>query len=306
MVIMDTQAVIREHVRIPVTVRDGVAATIYKPSQQPVGVMLVHSATATPQGFYRAFAEYAAAAGLLTITYDFRGTGLSGEAKAHPQIRMRDWIQQDVAAVADWAAGRYPNLPHYAIGHSVGGHALVLDYGTDKLSAAVVVSSHIAAIRTISPWQERLRVRLVLTVFGPLLTRLLGYMPGKKLTLGENIPAAALFEWSRWTQKREYFFDDPSMEAEARSDRVRIPVLAVGASDDLWASPKQMDRLTAHLGNAQVERRTVKPSELGLKKIGHHGLMRRGVGEQVWAQVLKWLQEQDRATELESPAAASA
>lgn len=291
---MSGTTILRETVRIPVTVRSSVHATVYKPGQDAQGVLVLHSATATPQGFYRAFAEYAAQQGLVVITYDYRGTGLSGEPRFHARIRMRDWIQDDVAAVARWAAEHHPRLPRYAIGHSVGGHGLALDYGTEELTRAVIVSSHIATHRSIEPLRERLRVVLVLNVLGPLLTWLYGYMPGRRLGLGEDIPAAALKEWGGWTRKTGYFFDDPSMDAAQRSSRLEIPVLVLGASDDPWAGPGQMDALASFLTGAEVQRQTVSPAELGLQTIGHHGLMRRGVGEKVWPQVLHWLETGER------------
>lgn len=250
---------------------------------------MVHPATATPQGFYRAFAQFAAAAGLVVVTYDYRGTGLSGEPRSHSEIRMRDWIEQDIPAAARWAAENYPELPHYAIGHSVGGHGLALNYGTGSLTRAAIVSCHVAATRTIEPWTKRARVFLVLNVLGPMLSRVCGYMPGRKLGLGEDIPAAAMREWGVWTRNPRYFFDDPSMNAAGRCAGLEVPVLALGASDDPWASPAQMDVLAGFLTNSHVHRRTVTPSELGLKAIGHHGLMRRAVGEGVWHQVLQWL-----------------
>ena len=291
---MQPQSIISEAVRILVTAKDSVQATVFKPAGDPRGVLVIHPATATPQRFYRAFAELATRSGLLAVTYDYRGTGLSGSPRELRGIRMRDWIQQDIPAVARWAAESYPDLPHYAVGHSIGGHGLILDYGTEALSAAAIVSSHVAASRTIAPWQERTRVTAILNVLGPVLSRAMGYMPGQKLGLGEDIPAAALLEWSRWIRKPNYFFDDPSMQARTRAARTRIPILAVGASDDLWATPRQMDQLTGHLVSAPVQRRTCTPDELGVPAIGHHGLMRRGVGEAAWPDMLDWLENRKR------------
>lgn len=286
---MQTQRFSSESVRILVTAKEGVRATVYTPGGTPQGVLTIHPATATPQGFYRAFAAHAAAAGLIAITYDYRGTGLSGSPKSLRHIKMRDWIQQDVPAVARWAGERYSELPQYAVGHSVGGHALVLDYGTEHLQSAAIISSHVAALRTIEPWQERLRVTLLLNVLGPVLSRTVGYMPGEKLGLGEDIPAAAMLDWSGWTLKPQYFFDDPSMQAHQRAARTAIPILSAGASDDLWASPRQMDLLAGHLAASAVERKTYAPADLGVKTIGHHGLMRRGIGEVAWPGILEWL-----------------
>lgn len=288
---MATESMTRELTKILVTPKDSVQATIYRPAENPSGVLVIHPATATPQRFYRAFAEYAVSRGFVVVTYDFRGTGLSGEPKDNPQLRMRDWMQQDVPAVASWAHQNYPNIPHFALGHSIGGHAMVLNYGTDFLLGAVIISSHVAAMHTIKPWTERLRVGVILNLAGPVLSRTLGYMPGRRLGLGEDIPAASIQEWGRWSLKPNYFFDDPSMQAEQRAATTSIPLLVVGASDDLWASPAQMDALTAYVSGTRVERRTITPTQVGVSKIGHHGLMRRTASEQVWEPMLRWFNE---------------
>ncbi|WP_159610756.1 serine aminopeptidase domain-containing protein [Glutamicibacter sp. JC586] len=285
---MLTQDIAGESVRILVTTRDSVQATVFRPYAEITGVLIIHPATATPQGFYRAFAQSAASRGLLTITYDYRGTGLSGSPKDQPEIKMRDWIQQDIPAVGKWASERYPNLPHYAIGHSVGGHGLIMNYGTDNLKAFTIISSHMAALRTVEPMTERIKLIMILNVLGPVMSRVLGYMPERKLGLGEDITRSAMLDWSSWTLRKNYFFDDPSMRASQRAAQVKIPVLAIGASDDLWAAPKPMDLLTKHITGAPVERRTYTPGELGAKKVGHHGLMKRGVGEPVWEDILDW------------------
>jgi len=91
---MLTQNIAGESVRILVTTRDSVQATVFRPYAEITGVLIIHPATATPQGFYRAFAQSAASRGLLTITYDYRGIGLSGSPKDQPEIKMRDWSQR--------------------------------------------------------------------------------------------------------------------------------------------------------------------------------------------------------------------
>lgn len=114
-------------------------------------------------------------------------------------------------------------------------------------------------------------------------------MPGKKLGIGEDIPAAAMIEWGTWARHRGYFFDDPSMSAPARAAAVTQDVLALGAADDSWASPAQMTALTSRLTAARVEHRTFAPEQVGVSRIGHHGLLRRSVGEAVWPELLDWL-----------------
>ncbi|BCY06967.1 alpha/beta fold hydrolase [Actinoplanes sp. L3-i22] len=277
-----------ETVRIPVATGGAVTATLFAPGE-PVAVLVVHPATATPQGFYASFAGYLAEHGIATVTYDYRGTGRSGSPRDHRDLGMRDWIGADAPAVAAWAAERFPALPRLAVGHSLGGHVIALGAAGPELSAAVIVASHVAAVHTIPSFLERVRVRVMLHVLGPALGRLLGYVPASKLGLGEDLPATAMTEWGSWARMRNYFFDDPSMRAAERAATVTAPILAVGTSDDPWSTPSQMDALTGHLTGTTVERRTYAPAAAGVPMIGHHGLLRRSMRDAVWPELVAWL-----------------
>lgn len=270
------------------TTGGAITATVFTP-EEPAAVLVVHSATATPQGFYAAFAEYLAADGIAAITYDYRGTGRSGSPRDHRDVGMRDWIGVDAPAVAAWAGDRFPGLPRLAVGHSLGGHAIALGAAGTDPAASVIVASHLAAITTIPSRLERARVRLLLHLLGPASARLLGYVPASRLGLGEDLPAAAMADWGRWVRMGNYFFDDPSMRARERTATLTGPVLAVGAADDPWSTPPQMDVLTTHLTGADVERRTYTPAAAGVPMIGHHGLLRRTLSEAVWPDLLAWL-----------------
>lgn len=275
-------------VRIPT--HDGeINGTLLLPEGTPVGFLTIHSATATPARFYLNFANYAVTRGLAVLTYDMRGVGDSGPARKYSRVRMRDWMQQDVNAVAAWAKSEFPELPKVALGHSVGGHALLLGNGDDDLRGVIIIAAARAAMRDIHPFTERLKVGFILRLLAPLITPIIGYAPGKRLGLGEDIPHAAVLEWGRWVSMSEYFFDDPTLGATARMARLRTPVLAVGASDDRWASPDQIDELVDRLRLAEVERRTFTPEELGVPQIGHHDLLRRSVSEGAWPEIVDWL-----------------
>ena len=266
-----------------------IRGTLVRPGGEPTAVVVIHPATATPQGFYAGFADAIAARGAVAVTYDFRGTGRSGGPRRFRHLRMRDWMSQDVPAVARWAAQRFPDVPHRALGHSIGGHAMALGKGGASVDRFVLVSSHLGVTQEIEPLGERLRVAFILRVVGPVVSRVLGYMPGRRLGLGEDIPAAAMIEWGQWSQLPHYFYDDDTMDAAASAATVDADVLAVGASDDAWASPHQMDALTARMTGARVERRTVTPEQVGLSRLGHHGLLSRRAGDAAWDPILDWL-----------------
>lgn len=279
-----------ERVAIEVRTLGTISGTLRVPRNgEPQAAVAIHPATAVPQRLYNGFAEYLAADGFAVLSYDYRGTGASGKARENRQLRMRDWMDSDVPAAAAWLRQRYPALPHVAVGHSLGGHALALNNGGEKLRGFMTIASHAGVTRAIPDRAERARVELILRVLGPGAARVLGYVPGRRMGLGEDMPAAAMLEWSRWSRTPGYFFDDPTMHARERTARVRTNVLCIGLDDDPWATPEQIGVIARQLVNAKVETRTYAPADAAVAEIGHMGYFRRGPGAVLWPEASRWL-----------------
>ena len=260
------------------------------PQAQAQGLVLIHPATAVTQGFYEAFARYLCGLGLHVLTYDYRGTGQSRPRTLRGfEVTMSDWMLEDVGAVTRWAAARFPDLPLLAVGHSVGGHAIGLSPETSQLRGALLVATHAGITRTIRGRAERLRVWCVMRLLAPLLCAVFGYMPGRRIGLGEDLPRGVMLEWSRWTTLPRYFFDDPALDAAGRMARVNIPLLALGFDDDPWANPRAMDILLSRYTAAPPERRQVDARALGLPGIGHMGFFRRRCEAALWGEAGAWL-----------------
>ena len=278
-----------ESVTISISGTETLAATLWQ-APDPRAVVLLHPATAVTQRYYEAFARYLHGLGFHVLTYDYRGTGRSRPADLRRcTVTMADWIEDDNAAVTRWAAARFPGLPLLAVGHSVGGHAIALSSATGLLSAAVLVASHAGVTRTVRGAVERARVWAVMRLFAPVLCRALGYMPGRRIGLGEDLPRTVMLQWSRWTTLPGYFLDDPAMDARSRMARVRLPLLVLGFDDDPWANPRAIDILVRPLVNARLDRRQVAPRDMGLRAIGHMGFFRKQCADRVWPQVGEWL-----------------
>ena len=94
------------------------------PAQGPLqGRLIVAGATAVPQGFYRRFAQHAAARGFETLTLDYRGIGRSAPASLKGfRMDLLDWARQDLAAAVDAMA--QGDVPLYLVGHSYVGYGI--------------------------------------------------------------------------------------------------------------------------------------------------------------------------------------
>jgi predicted alpha/beta hydrolase len=280
--------------RIALSNGAGVEATVWEvPGAK--AVILVHPATAVTQRYYEPFAHYLSQLGFSVITYDYRGTGRARPSLRGFAVSMSDWIDQDVGGVTRWAAERFPDVPLLAVGHSLGGHALALGVGAGALRAGVMIASHAGVTATIRGASERARVWLVMRVLTPLLCPMFGYMPGRRFGLGEDLPRGVMQQWSRWTTMPNYFFDDPDMDAARRMATVRLPLLVLGFEDDPWANRVAIDKLTAPLINAKMERRQISPADAGLSAIGHMGFFRKRAEATLWPMVGNWLLAQSCA-----------
>ncbi len=255
-------------------------------AQAPLkGRLIVSGATAVPQGFYKRFAQFAAARGFEVLTFDYRGIGLSRPASLKGfRMNFLDWGQQDLAAAVDAMASQ--DVPLFIMGHSYGGHAIGLLPNHAKVSGVYVFGTG-AGWHGHMPFTERLRVLLMWKYVFPVLTWWKGYCPWKMLGLGEDLPIDVYRQWRHWCQFPRYFFDDPAMRGiERRYAEVRTPMVAANARDDLWALPASRDAFVAEYRNAPLTRLELDPQEVG-GKIGHMGYFRQ-LAEPYWEQAINW------------------
>lgn len=255
-------------------------------------VVIIHPATAVPERIYWPFAKYLAENGFTVVTHNYRGVGSDSSMPKTKQYRMRDWADLDAASVLAWAELNYPGSNICAVGHSFGGHAIGLYSQQYQVSAAVLVASHAGSMRLIQPAHERFRAWFLLRVFCPALVAMLGYLPGRRLGLGEDLSAGILKEWSAWTRLRNYFFDDPTLDAANRFAGYEGPLLSIGFDDDPLATPDAISLLLSYFRRAAIERHQISPTELGSKKIGHMGFFREANRATLWPTVAAWIGRQ--------------
>jgi predicted alpha/beta hydrolase len=257
------------------------SATLFAPAD-PTHAVIVSCATATPRGFYRAFASWLAARGAAVLTYDYRGTGGTADELRNSNARMRDWGTLDFPGVVAWMRERYPHLKPNAVGHSFGGHALLMAPNAGEIERTVLVAAQSGYWRLTSPG-ERLKVWALINVVAPLFIRMHGYVSGSRVGLGEDFAKGIMLEWRGWCNSPDYFYDDPTMEPIlANGLRYTAPTLMLGLTDDVWATPAAIDWLARHYTHAPVERRTLDPHAFGLDAIGHMGFFRSRNGEALW------------------------
>jgi predicted alpha/beta hydrolase len=250
--------------------------------------IVLAGATAVPRGFYRRFAEYAQSRNVNVITTDYRGIGDSKYAPLKGfEMDYADWSRYDLAASVKWASDRGRV---WLVGHSLGGHAIGQLPDPNIVSAAYVCGVG-AGWHGWMPQPERMKVWILWNLFGPIATRVLGYMPMQKLGIGEDLPMGVYRDWKHWCSFPRYFFDDPTAkEITDRFADVRLPVAANVSIDDLWAPPASRDAFFKGYSGTTVEAINISPAEFAVKQIGHMGYFRASVGEKLWPSILQWFE----------------
>ena len=263
-------------------------ATHYPARGERRGRLIVAGATGVPQRFYSRFARFAADQGIDVWTLDYRGIGLSRPQSLRGfRMNYLDWARLDLAALLAHVAAQGQG-PLWMVGHSYGGHAFGLLPGHERVERFATLATG-AGWHGWMPALERLRVRFMWHVLGPLVVGARGYLAWSLLRMGEDLPRDVFYQWRHWCQWPRYFFDDPEqahlIDAFAQ---VRCPIRAVNASDDAWAPPASRDAFMSAYSGAPLELITLEPSSLGMRSIGHMGYFRPQASA-LWGQTLDWL-----------------
>ncbi|WP_223572217.1 alpha/beta hydrolase family protein [Xanthomonas citri] len=278
-------------IRIPLNATEHVDAAVHGGHESGRPVVILQPATAVPERLYVPFANYLAGRGLTVISYNYRGVGRDAGRQTHRHLRMRDWANDEVNAVIRTAAELYPGSPLMAIGHSFGGHAVGLSEQSRRLTAAVLIASHAGYLGFIKPFTERLKAIFLLHVLGRISNATIGYLPGKKLGLGEDLAGGVVEEWRQWTKLPHYFFDDITLGAREKFSSISCPILCYGFTDDPWATEPAIDELVSHFTSATITPRQISPTDIGSRAIGHLGFFRERHRESLWPGVADWLIE---------------
>ncbi|WBQ11046.1 alpha/beta hydrolase [Hyphomonadaceae bacterium ML37] len=274
-----------------ITAADGrvLAACLYAPAR-PQAVMVINPATGYTQGFYRPFAEAAAARGWAALTFDYRGQGasLDGPPRTDP-ARMLDWARYDAPAAAAHASALYPGLKVDVVGHSVGGQFAGLIEPHVPVRALALLSSsgpywgHHAPSMRAQAWA-------FWRLYGPAALAMTGHVPRGALWRGAPLPPGVWRDWRRFGVNREGLrdvFAEHGLDARWRA--FSAPVRAWVPDDDPIATPGGVRWLLERYERAPSDMKIVRRDDLRRGPIGHDGLFRERMSDVFWPQVFGWL-----------------
>ena len=263
------------------------AATAWEPARV-LGAVVVASATGVPRRIYAPLAAYLAEAGLVVLTFDYRGIGgsLDRPLRSDP-TRMEDWGRLDLEAALGWMRREHPGVPLVVLGHSAGGQLIGLAPSARHLAGALTVGAQLGWAGHW-PWPARGLMLASWYLLIPVLARLVGFLPMASLGQGENLPRGVALQWAEWGRRRHYLFDALGPEVHTTYRALGFPLRAIHIGDDAYAPRPGVAALAAFYGGPR-EVLSITPADAGTPSIGHFGWVRPRFQAAVWAPIREWL-----------------
>lgn len=256
-------------------------ATLFEPLGEASAAVIVSGATAVPRGYYAGFASYLAGCGAVTVTYDYRGSGESAQQLSRSDARMRDWGERDAPGVIAWIRGRYPQLALHLVGHSYGGHALLLAPNNGEVSRALTVASFLGYWGNCR-FPDNYRIYALMKFIVPVVTASVGYLPGSRIGFGEDLARGIALEWRKWVLQPRYFLDDRTLDSLRNGASYHGDLVMLELTDDRWATRSAIEGLASAFSGTTAEIRRIDPRDYGASVVGHMGFFRSANGPAMW------------------------
>lgn len=279
--------------QLTLTTPDATPITVlrYEPDEPSDLAALIVPDLGFGQASYKYYAEFLAAAGITTWSFDFRGVARSRDyhrrLRANP-ASLRQWFAQDLFTVQQAFIAATPDTRRVYIGHGFSGFLLGMTDYADFFAAFVGIATANPNGRYFPLGQRILRWdRHQLTL--PLVVALFGCIPEKMLGNPHPIPPRVGFDYARAARKRFNVLDQYG-ETTNHFAEFRGPALVYSLEDDKNAPPQAIDGLLNLYPNAApIQRELIRPADLG-REIGHVGFFTPG-SEQLWRHSLDFMQK---------------
>ena len=249
--------------------------------------VVLHGGAGIPAQRYRHFARFFARSGVPVLTYDYRGIGLSRPSTLSGfRSVIEDWAEYDCSAAIGWLRERFPCAELTGIAHSASALLFGGAHNAAEQARLVLIGAHTGYCGDYHPLY-RLPMAVLWHGLMPVLTRVMGYFPARRLGLGEDIPAGIALQWAsrRSADLRPAGASLGGERTRRLLDRcaaLERPALVIRFSDDAFATAAGMRRLLGYYPRLSPQYLLFTPADSGTRNIGHFGFFGRGAGLALW------------------------
>lgn len=277
---------------ISIQTADGINlnAYLYSSEHSPKGIIILGPGLGVPQGYYDKYARFLSGENYHVILFDYRGIGEEHLNLASDKINLRNWGLEDMVAVIAFCQKEYPQLPRYAILHSIGGQVLGLVRNHQLLERVVTIST-MGGYWKDEVFPVNLTTWFMWYIHIPLITWLFGYLPPSLTYRGTPIAKGVAREWAAWGKKANYisaFFGKTISQNYYPEIKLRMD--AIWFTDDILATKRTLASVLDYYSNAKLKKWPLNPSDYGVGKIGHSGFYSSKCKGRLWQLPLEILE----------------
>lgn len=247
------------------------------------GVIIISAATGIRKEYYINFANYLVRQGYAVLLYDYRGIGESAPSDLRTSTAsIYDWATQDMNAALNYMVQEKGFTSIVWMGHSLGAQLVGL-LDNQKYIKKVISLSAAVGYWGYFPFPKSLIIWMQWYVISPVLVKIYGYGPLKKVGWGENIPKNVFMEWRQWCMSKTYYKN--YLQHKWQYDkfyRFIKPITAVYPSDDFIANDKTVSLMMEFFPNAPVEILKIPVDKYTNLKVGHTGIFRKRFESSLW------------------------
>ncbi|MCU0436325.1 MAG: alpha/beta fold hydrolase [Raineya sp.] len=273
---------------IPATDGYLLASTLFEAKEAEKGIVCINSAGGVSQKFYHKYATYLTENGFTALTWDVRGIAASRPKKLRGfQADFEDWAEKDFKGILKWLTDKYQQKIHI-IGHSIGGAYAGMIQEHENIASLMTVATQGAYYKD---WDSSIRRKLYFQwhVLMPIITKIWGYFPGKKLGLLEDIPAGVIKDWHDRKKYPNLIDQHKAKGKQWGYHLLKLPMKVIGITDDPIGTPQGIERFTKLFENPQMQVQMISPEQVQTDKIGHFDFFRSRFKETLWSMTLEWL-----------------
>lgn len=224
------------------------------------------------------------------VVHEWRGLGSSSlRASRRNDWAYRDLLMSDLPAALATVRQHWSQPECWLGGHSLGGQlaAIYASLHPSEHAGLILVASG-------SPYWRQFRHGRALAaayVVVSLLTRALGYLPGRRIGFGGNEARGLIVDWARTGCTGRYAAAGMSQDLEGKLATLSLPVLALRLRDDWMVPSASLSWLLDKMPLAPRTMAEITPSDLDGRPAGHFDWMK--TPNPIADRLARWIVGQD-------------
>jgi len=253
--------------------------------------LIINSATAVDKKLYHHYALFMASNGYDVITYDYRGIAGSRPKKLRGfEASFTKWGKKDFPGILNYVQEQFPNQTIDVLGHSIGGTIIGMTPQCNIIRRIINIGAQAAYYKDWEKSQRR-KIYFLWHFVLPAITKVIGYFPGKKLNMLEDVPKGVIRQWHGRRLEESYTKQLTDHGYQIYYDHCIAPILTLGIEDDPIGTAVAIRRIHDLFINADKQFRIIPVTAVPTKEIGHFGFFSRKFKDHLWPITLDWFTE---------------